>query len=346
MTDKKKKQLENDYPREAVLRKRKLPVWNIVFTVLLVIIEIAAILFACLYDPKPQDVIENYTVSISPRDDGTLDITYELVWMPLDENEDLTWIEIGMANGSYTVYADSLSGAINYIRPYRDDDSGYYSARVYLDRAYKAGERLNVSFTVNQSSIMARQGDGYIYEYVPGWFNSTPVKSCTVRWLKSPEPEKINIERSDENYYYRTARLDPGGYVLIRAEYSADAIPFPSGTVKYEPFDDSGAWNELRSNKNAAIAAMVVICIICLAIQIYIVDCFVSYHRGRGFLRGYGYHVHTYGRVNPRYRAASRSSGSGGGGGRGCACACACACAGGGRAGCSQKDTYSSKEKN
>ena len=81
--------------------------------------------------------------------------------------------------------------------------------------------------------------------------------------------------------------------------------------------------------------------------EIMIIDGFVSYGRGRGFVRGYGYHVHTYGRVNPHYTSArdAHNSGSRGGarGGGGCACACACACAGGGRAGCSQKDTYDKK---
>ena len=60
----------------------------------------------------------------------------------------------------------------------------------------------------------------------------------------------------------------------------------------------------------------------------------------------HGYYIHTYGRSNPHYiRArdrynATHSRSSGGRSGGGCACACACACAGGGRAGCSQKDTY------
>jgi len=79
--------------------------------------------------------------------------------------------------------------------------------------------------------------------------------------------------------------------------------------------------------------------------EVYIVDSYVSYGRGRGFLTGHGYYVHTYGRSNPYYirqrdkYIATHRSNSGGRSG-GCACACACACAGGGRAGCSQKDTY------
>ena len=83
--------------------------------------------------------------------------------------------------------------------------------------------------------------------------------------------------------------------------------------------------------------------------EMYLVDSFVSYNRGRGFLRGYGHHVHVYGYHNPRYISArnrhnASSGGRGGFSGGGCACACACACAGGGRAGCSQKDGYRMKK--
>lgn len=90
--------------------------------------------------------------------------------------------------------------------------------------------------------------------------------------------------------------------------------------------------------------AVAVVCCIGAALlsiaEVYIVDCYVSYGRGRGFLTGHGYHVHAYGRSNPHYiRARDKYNAThsrSGGGGRGCACACA----GGGRAGCSQKDTY------
>ena len=90
-----------------------------------------------------------------------------------------------------------------------------------------------------------------------------------------------------------------------------------------------------------------------LVAEIYLLDSHVSYRRGRGFLVGYGHPIHTYGYQNPRYiRAYNRahthtSSGRSSGGfrGGGCACACACACAGGGRAGCSQKDTYTNIER-
>ena len=80
--------------------------------------------------------------------------------------------------------------------------------------------------------------------------------------------------------------------------------------------------------------------------ELFIVDSYVSYNRGRGFLRGYGHPLHVYGYSNPRYTEAQMEKSGGshrGGTYRGGGCACACACAGGGRAGCSQKDTYKVK---
>ena len=120
-------------------------------------------------------------------------------------------------------------------------------------------------------------------------------------------------------------------------------------TVTYKAFDDSGAYNALKDEKAPLIIMALMVVVILVGVQVWAVDNVVSYHRGRGFLTGHGHHIHIYGRYNPNYIRArdkyneeirSQNSGSRGGRGGGCACACACACAGGGRAGCSQKDTY------
>jgi hypothetical protein len=131
--------------------------------------------------------------------------------------------------------------------------------------------------------------------------------------------------------------------MLLKVRYTDPHVFDGYPTVKYQPFDDDGAYDELRENKGGVIA-MIVMGIFFLAVaELHIIDSYVSYHRGRGFMTGYGHHVHVYGRVNPHYSRAARANHqatSSHSGGRGCACACACACAGGGRAGCSQKDTY------
>ena len=190
------------------------------------------------------------------------------------------------------------------------------------------------SFKINQKDMLCKNESGYFYEFVPGWFNEIQVERYEFLW---------RIDGAQD--YVQRGSLDYGEYSKMKVQYGTGDF---SGcqTVKYIPFDGDGAYNDLQENK---IAITVLCCLgaaLLIIAEVYIVDAYVSYGRGRGFLTGHGYHVHTYGRSNPFYiRArdryhASHARSSGGRSGGGCACACACACAGGGRAGCSQKDTY------
>ncbi len=338
-----KRKIKTDpYSKEAIQKNRTFPVWNTVLIVFLALVQAILILVAVNIDPQPQDVIEEYDITVVPRSNGTLDVTYSIVWRALDSSEELTWVEIGMPNESYTVDYASLSSTIQRAEPYEEE--GYTSLRLYLDRPYVGGEKLTFSFTVNQRLMLCENEEGRFYELVPGWFNATPVKNYRFFWQDKEGPVSTNGKPRVDGYLWEGA-LDCGGYVLMSVQYAPSA--FPTATVvHYEPFDDSGTWNELEENRALGIFFCVFMILLLVLVEVYVVDSYVSYHRGRGFMRGYGYHVHVYGRVNPHYtRARARHNathGGGGGGGRGCACACACACAGGGRAGCSQKDTYAS----
>ena len=146
-------------------------------------------------------------------------------------------------------------------------------------------------------------------------------------------------------HYIWSGSFGCGGYEMMAVRYGQDSFD-GCGTVSYQAFDDSEAYDSLSEDKTAMIVMAFVGAALLIIIQVWIVDSVVSYHRGRGFLTGHGYYVHAYGRSNPHYirerdkynaKHAGRFGGRGGGG---CACACACACAGGGRAGCSQKDTF------
>ena len=185
--------------------------------------------------------------------------------------------------------------------------------------------------------MLCKNESGYFYEFVPGWFNAIQVKQYDFIWL-------INGAKD----YTQQGSLDYGEYCTMTVQYGMNDF---SGceTVQYRPFNDEGAYNELQGEKVLAAALFCIFAALLVIAEVYIIDCYVSYSRGRGFLSGYGYYVHTYGRSNQHYvraknrysaRYHSHSGSRSGGRGGGCACACACACAGGGRAGCSQKDTY------
>ena len=330
------KEKKDPYSEEEILKNRTFPRKNTIWLCVCVVLQIAFALLAVFYQPTPQDKIEEYRVTVTPLDDGSLDIEYYLKWTPLDEDEPLTWIEVGTANEQFTIDRSCCSSNIGSITKQTED--GYTGVRIDLDRAYRAGTTLEISFKINQRHILCHDEEGYFHEFIPGWFNATPIEHYEFRW-KSGGPEGDHVWSGE---------LDCGDYVLMKVRYTDPHTFDGAMTVKYERFRGSGAYNELKSDKRGMVAfAVICICFLMVA-ELYVIDSYVSYHRGRGFLSGYGHHVHVYGRVNPRYSRArakhqAKSSHSGG---RGCACACACACAGGGRAGCSQKDTYAVTKKN
>ena len=321
------------YTEEEIRANRTFPIGYTILLVLLVSVQIGLIVLGICYQPKPQDVIHQYLVTVEPLEDGSLDIEYHLVWEALDTSEALTWVEIGMANENFFVYSDSVSSNITASSKYTDED--YVSLRLDFDRAYRGGEVVEFSFKINQKDMLCKNDKGYFYEFVPGWFNAIQVKHYEFRWIMDGSEDHV-----------QQGSLDYGEYSKMTVQYGMrDFAGCP--IVGYEPFDGYGVYNELQEDKGGVIALCCLGAVLLIIAEVYIVDCYVSYGRGRGFLTGHGYHVHTYGRSNPHYiRArdkynATHAGRSGrGGGGRGCACACACACAGGGRAGCSQKDTY------
>ena len=328
----KKGRVNAKYEETYIKSNRTFPVGNTVLLVILIALQIGLVFWARHYEPQPQDVIRSYRVSVEPQADGTLDIEYYLRWEALDQTEDLTWVEIGMANEDFTVYPDSLSDNIASYGTYSED--GDVTLQLDLDRAYHGGEIIEFTFRVNQRKMLCQDGEGYFFEFVPGWFNAIRVEHYEFRWL---------VYGSWQGW---RGSLDYGEYDIVTMRYPADAFT-GCETVKYRPFNGSGAYNQLERDREDAIVLMVIGFLAIVAAEFFILDCYVSYHRGRGFMRGHGYHVHTYGRPNPWYIEAQEKYNAkhrGSGGGRGCACACACACAGGGRAGCSQKDTFANTE--
>ncbi len=324
------------YEDKYIKANRTFPTGNTVLLVILIAAQIGLILLGILYQPKPQDVIHQYDVTVQPLGDGSLDISYHFVWEALDASEELTWVEIGMANEDFLVYPDSLSSNIVNYSPYTDED--YVALRLDFRSAYTGGDVIEFYFKVNQRNLLCKNESGYFYEFVPGWFNAIQVEYYEFTWRMPSSRD-----------YVQRGSLDYGEYRKMMVQYgTADFAGCQ--TVRYTPFDDYGAYNELKEEKTAAFVLCCMVAAVLIIAEVYIVDCYVSYGRGRGFLTGHGYHVHTYGRSNPYYIRArdkynaehsSRSSGRGGS----CACACACACAGGGRAGCSQKDTYTTEHK-
>jgi multisubunit Na+/H+ antiporter MnhB subunit len=341
MAEKKKHLDPDDFSEETVKKKRKFPKSNLALLIVFAVLQVLLILFAIVYQPKPQDVISDYVITVTPEEDGGLIMEYSFVWTALDTDEPLTWINVGVANSHVNYYPSTVSSNIKNITLV-DEEDGYTALRLDLDRAYRGGEVLRFSFTVKQYDVLCKDEHGYFYEIVPGWFNSTPVNHYTFRWATDKAISSTNAPAKMGSYYVWEGEMPCGSYVKMNVRYGSTTFA-DAYAVEHEPFDDSGVYSALWEEKLAIIVLIALFIILLGLAQMYLVDSFVSYRRGRGFLRGYGHHVHVYGYSNPHYVSArnlhnASSGGRGGFSGGGCACACACACAGGGRAGCSQKD--------
>ncbi len=323
--------------------ERIFPSNKIVLMAIVLVVQIFLFTLSFNYEVKPQDIIRQYDITVFPQSDGSLDISYNFMWEAVDKTEELTWVEIGLANSNYQLYENSLSDNIKSVSYNNTADEALLV--LYFDRAYKGGETLNFSFTVNQKDMLCINNTGYFYEFIPAWFNSIPVESYCFRWEDDENIySAINGAREDGFIAWKGS-LATGTYTSVFVQYIGDRFD-GCDTVAYQPFDYSGVYNALTEDQKSISSLLAVIGALLTFFHITVIDSVVSYHRGRGFLKRYGYPMHIYGRDNPAYiyrRAALNArnrSGSGSSGG--CACACACACAGGGRAGCSQKDTYQS----
>ena len=170
------------YSRETVLKKRKFPIANTVLLIICIIVQFAIILFAVSYQPKPQDVINEYKVNVIPLDDGTLDIEYSFVWQALDAGEPLSWITVGMANRDLTIYNELTSYNVKSIT-WDDTDEEHAILRIDFKDTYIDGDIFEFSFKVNQRSMLCEDSQKYFHEFVPGWFNRVPVEKYSFSWM-------------------------------------------------------------------------------------------------------------------------------------------------------------------
>lgn len=336
---------KNDYSPQTIIKRRKFPARNTLLISLCVVAQVLLIFLAIIQKAEPDDIIEKYNVTVEPLENGTLDIEYSFLWKAVDEKAELTWVEIGLPNSAFEVYEDSVSQSIKEYSKINDD--GYTGIRLDFTDSYKDGETVEFSFKVNQDKMICNDFDGYFYEFVPCWFNSIPVENYEFKW-KITDSSIYNSTldaKTIDDYIVYSGSLNCGEYKMFRIHYDSSAFDSAKvNVVEHEPFYEDGAYNQLEENKTIKRFFLSAGAFALLFVETYFIDSYVSYRRGRGFLTGYGHPVHVYGYQNPKYtkaynRAHIRTSSGGGHRGGGCACACACACAGGGRAGCSQKDT-------
>ena len=215
-------EVKYDFSEKTVKRRRKFPKANVIWLVVLIILQIGCVVGIFLIDPgaHPQDKIDSYQVFVTPKEDGTLDIEYRFTWTPLDPDEALTFVYVGVANPDYTVVNYSLN--ITSIEEY-EDEYGECHMDLHLDKEYYEGETIEFYVIINQKNMLCEKDGQIFYEFVPCWFNSTPIDSYTFYWKAQSGITSTNADKTIDEWYIWQGSMNAGEYRMM--------------TVKYESFD-------------------------------------------------------------------------------------------------------------
>lgn len=272
---------------------------------------------------KDLDQINKYYITVDPRKDGSLDMTYYIEWEVLDSDSEgpLEWVKIGVPNSNIDM-VKAISSNIKSIKYY--EENGDF-IRVDFKKSYYEGEVVSFNFSFHQSYMYDISGELAKYEFTPGWFDNIEVGEIMVFWNATDVFSASSKDINSDNYYTWQKSLRKGGKMSVDVSYSRYSMNFDTGkqTSSATKYSSSNGYNSNNTELNAIFVIILIFFILSI--------CFSPsrYRRHRGF----GY----YGRRSSFHSHHSSCASS-------CACvsscACACACAGGGRAGCSKKDFY------
>jgi uncharacterized membrane protein len=125
--------------------------------------------------------IDNYTITLTPQPDGSVNISYYQQWTCLSGN--MPWITVGLTNSAYTI-----TGSDDNVKNIRDDSgSGWYGVYVGLDKTYYANQSAAVSFTVNQKNLLNRTTNSWGINFAAGYYDNIPITKMAII-LVSPIP--------------------------------------------------------------------------------------------------------------------------------------------------------------
>lgn len=276
------------------------------------------------------DQINKYYITVDPRNDGTLDMSYYIEWEVLDSTSEgpLSWVQIGIPNSNVDSIKTS-SSEIKSIRYY--ENNGSY-IRIDFKKEYNAGDIIKFEFSFHQKYMYELSYSECTYSFTPGWFNDIAVKDLKVYWNAEKVTSSTAEETNSDNYLVWSGRLAKGAKLKTKVAYPKSAF-----NTLNENQQASNVKNNYSNSSNANSGMNTVIIVLFgLMIFLYLMAAFCGggYNRHRGYGYGYGrpYYHHHHHHHHHSSCVSSRSCVS--------SCACACACAGGGRAGCSKKDFY------
>ena len=210
----------------------------------------------------PLDRIDEYEITVLPREDGTLDIRYVITWTVLDSVKEgpLEWVKVGIPNmhvDEITALTDNITKARYYA------DGGAY-VRLDLDRKYREGESLTFSFSIHQSHMIILGDNSVTYEFTPGWFDEIAVKKIQVRW-SAADVASSDSQKKENGMLLWSGSLEPGEKFPVQVIYSRSAFPTlnpeDTYTTRYE-----AAW------KIALVAGIVVLILGVIALCAFLAE--------------------------------------------------------------------------
>ncbi|MBQ7703562.1 MAG: hypothetical protein IJT40_04220, partial [Firmicutes bacterium] len=191
--------------------------------VILAIVLVTSFAAAVPAYAAPTDEILNFVIMVDVNDDASLNMTYHIDWMVLDDSiGELEWIDLGVPN-SYHTDITPLSDSIDYI-----EDNGN-SLAIYLDRGYGEGEAVTVEFSMVQDHMY--QIDKWVegetvYTFTPAWFDGMDVDNLYILW----NADKAGAWQPDciqqDGYLVFYTSLSAGDSYTMTVVYPNDAYGF------------------------------------------------------------------------------------------------------------------------
>ena len=282
------------------------------------------------------DRIDNYAITATVNDDGSVDMDYQITWTVLSDAEGpLTWVKIGVSNSdvdNIQALSDNIKKASYY------NEKGQDFIRIDFNRTYNAGDTLQIHYSYTQYNMFQTDDATVTYEFAPGWFGSIDVTHYMIKWSDENVQSVSSGYGTTDGYYVWAGSLAAGKKTGITITYSVDAYNFTEHTVSHGL--SLSRFYEYLLDKDIPIYTQFAIFMGMLLLPVGLGYVFWHFTFRAHYIRELRY-WHWSTEEDEYYARGGHSSGHGfhcAGG-----CACACACAGGGRAGCSAKDLYGTK---
>lgn len=287
---------------------------KIIVTIFCVILAI--FIFALKCEAADLDKINNYTTTVTPRDDSTLDIRYHIEWEVLDSTTQgpLEWVKIGIPNQ----HVDEIRKISKNIKKIKYLSSGGNFVRIDFDKEYKAGEIITFEFSIHQSYMYTIDNSkGKVsFEFTPGWFEDIKVEQAVIKW-KAADIQKHN-GKAGGDYVIWNKSLGKNQKITAKVEYSVGRF-----NLDYN--------KQARKQINSSVMILIIFVVFIIVYVISMVFAIISpsyyRHGGYGYYGGYYPYGHHY---YHHHHHHGRFGGFGGGGFRRrrrifmCVCLCMC----------------------